>query len=110
MSLANSTTVDAIGIDRTSGAAILTIADSWNWADENSHLLALQEKINTYFAFIESGEVFASYPKAANRKMIIEIVGRYPLPESARLFLRRASECAKQLQVEVRFRRVEHVE
>ena len=31
MSLANSNTVDAIGIERDIGIAVLTIADSWDW-------------------------------------------------------------------------------
>jgi hypothetical protein len=110
MSLDHTNTVDAVGIDRASGEATLTIADSWDWSDFSRHLLALQEKLNAYFAFIESGEIYTSYPNAIDRKLTIEIVGRYPLPVSANGFLREATVCAEQLHVEVRFRHVADAE
>lgn len=101
MSLDRINEVDAIGIDRASGTAVLTIVDSWNWLEEHTHLVALQEKIEAYFAFIESGDVFVLYPKAVNRKLAIEIVTRYPLTEAAKSLLLRAAESANELHVEI---------
>ena len=65
MSLENAKVVDAIGIEDTTGFAVLTIADSWDWQDEQQHLAALQEKLNTYFDFIGAGEVFSAHWQAS---------------------------------------------
>jgi len=51
-------TIDAAGTDRETGEIILTIVDAWNWTNEQSHLSALQAKLNAYFGFIESGQMF----------------------------------------------------
>ncbi|PWU17391.1 MAG: hypothetical protein C5B50_11435 [Verrucomicrobia bacterium] len=79
MGLDNPKTVDAAGIEKETEFAVLTIADSWDWEDERQHLEALQTKLNAYFNFIESGQIRHSYPEAAGRKVVIEIVGKYPL-------------------------------
>ena len=99
MSLESPNIVDAVGIDEVSGTAMLTIADSWDWSNETEHLLALQEKLNSYFAFIETGEIYDSYPKANGRKLMIEIIGKYPLPLRARNFLEKAREAAALLNI-----------
>jgi len=101
MSLENSNVVDAVGIDEISGTAMLTIADSWDWNNETEHLLALQDKLNAYFAFVETGEIYDSYPKANGRKLLIEIIGRYPLPSKAQQFLQKARETAADLKIEI---------
>jgi hypothetical protein len=80
-------TVDAIGIEKSSGEAVLTISDHLDWAEEEPHLLLLQEKLNTYLAFFESGEILESYPASSGLEHRIEIVFRVPPSEGARRFL-----------------------
>ena len=82
MSVAQSSSIDAIGIDRTSGNVHLTISDHLPW--DHEHLLTLQTKLNSYLAFLESGEVYSSYPKAKSREFVIEVVARYR-PDAAAL-------------------------
>ncbi|RUM93975.1 MAG: hypothetical protein DSZ28_05620 [Thiothrix sp.] len=65
--------VDAIGIDKNTGIVILKIFDHLDWSDEQSHLYLLQEKINSYLRFMESGEVFDEYPDAKMQKLQISI-------------------------------------
>src|SRR5215469_3883139 len=103
MSLENPNTVDAIGIEKDTGRAILTIVDSWDWADKKRHLLALQEKLNAYFNFVESGEIYESYPKAAGRKIIIDIIGRFPVPKEGLSFLEKSNEARADLGIKVRY-------
>lgn len=67
MTVMQSRTVDWLGIERESGNVVLTIVDDLDWSDEKRHLLALQEKLNTYLSFIESGEVFAKLREQAAR-------------------------------------------
>jgi len=58
MSLEKTDTVDAVGVENDSLQAVLTIADSWDWTEEQKHLSALQAKLNAYFGFIECGQIW----------------------------------------------------
>ena len=41
---------------------LLLLADGMDWHDETKHLLILQKKINSYFAYIESKQYMENYP------------------------------------------------
>ncbi len=73
MSVEQTNIVDVIGVDKKSGKIILTISDHLDWESDDEHLLLLQEKINTYLSFIESGEIFESYPDAINKQAVIKV-------------------------------------
>lgn len=62
--------VDFCGISQADGCCLLVIADDRKWNDWE-HLLALEEKLNNYLAFIESGEIYTARPEA--RGLAIEI-------------------------------------
>jgi hypothetical protein len=94
MSLDNCSVVDAVGIDADTRNLILTIVDSWDWADERAHLAAPQEKINGYFSFIESGQIYDVYPDAMGRNLVLDIVARYSIPELGLEFLNKAAVAA----------------
>lgn len=51
-------TVDWLALEKGTGRILLTVVDDLDWTDEAGHLFVLQEKLDTYLAFIESGEVF----------------------------------------------------
>ena len=69
MSIEQTDLIDIISIDRLTGETILTISDHLDWSDSEAHLLLLQNKLNRYLAFVESGEIFRSYPKAKNSRL-----------------------------------------
>jgi len=94
MSIKDSNTVDFISID-LNGNAVLTIADDLEWDEKNEHLLLLQEKLNVYLAFIESGEIYEQFPQASNREIGIAIVAKYHPTEIARTFLQRIKDALK---------------
>jgi hypothetical protein len=104
MSLDNAAAVDAIGVEKNSDTAILTIIDSWAWEHEEFHLEALQEKLNAYFQFIESGQIYESYPDANGKAIRIDIVARFPIPVRALAFLEQASRVASQLGIAITHR------
>jgi hypothetical protein len=97
MALEKLDVVDAMGIDNDTGDIVLTVIDAWDWEDEHAHLLALQEKINVYLGFIESGEVWDSYPKSVGKQLRIEVIFRYPPTLWAMEFLATAKQTAAQL-------------
>jgi uncharacterized protein DUF6572 len=104
MALDNPDVVDAVGIEKGSEFVALTIADSWDWQDAQRHLLALQAKVNAYFRFVESGQIWQSYPEAVGRQVVIDVVGRFPLPQIGIDFLQRASDACATLGVRIRYR------
>jgi hypothetical protein len=78
MGLGNINVVDAIGLEKNSECAILSLFDSWGWDDEEpAHLLAIQDKFNAYLEFIESGQIFEDYPPARNKDLVIDVIFRF---------------------------------
>ena len=65
--------VDAIGTNMQDGHIVLTIADHLPFDGEASRLQALQNKINDYLDFIESGELCQTYPAAVGQPVEISI-------------------------------------
>jgi len=81
--------VDIISKDKN-GDIVLTISDHLDWRDTRQHLTVLQEKINDYLAFLESGEIYKKYPNARGNQIRIKVVFQYkPTPET-HSFLREA--------------------
>lgn len=96
--------IDIIGIDPVSGEVVLTIADHLDWSDDYAHLTTLQEKLNTYLAFIESGEMGEQYPQARGRHAVIDLIFRHDPSPMAREFVRRASPAVRSVGAELRMR------
>ena len=84
--------IDFIGIDEENHC-ILTISDHLEWDDE--HLLILQNKINRYLAFLESGEVYETYPSAKDKQILIRIACKYQPTEKGDWFLQQCKEIIK---------------
>jgi hypothetical protein len=89
MSMDQENVVDMMGIDRESRAVHLTVADDLEWSQE--HLMRLQDKLDFYLAFIESGEIFVRYPDAGNRDIKINVLMKFRPTEDALLFLQQAT-------------------
>ena len=96
--------IDAIGVDRETGFVVLTVADAWDWSDEVKHLEVLQAKLNSYLNFIESGEVWSSFPDSAGRTVVVDIVMRYKLPTAAEEFIAKARHIFSEQGIQLRHR------
>lgn len=101
MSLDNTRTIDAVGTEAATGCTVLTITDHWDWEDKHAHLLALQEKLNSYFEFVESGQLFDTRPEASGGRVRINVVSRFPMPAEGRDLLSKASDVARHIDIEV---------
>ncbi|RMP67157.1 hypothetical protein ALQ18_02216 [Pseudomonas marginalis pv. marginalis] len=107
MSIVETTVVDIIAVPEWEPKnVILLITDHLKWGDkaqQGEHLLLLQEKINTYIAFIESGEMLENYPPSKGKLPIIRINGLYELPEQAEVFIDQVSETLKEVGIGFEF-------
>ncbi|WP_179950121.1 DUF6572 domain-containing protein [Bradyrhizobium sp.] len=91
MSVDQADTIDVATIDKASGELWLTISDHLPWDDnEGDHLVLLQNKLNAYLRFIESGEIFKKVPDAKGRGIVINLVGNFPLSHKADFFYGKA--------------------
>jgi hypothetical protein len=97
--------VDITAFDKASGDVWLTISDHLPWdKNEGHHLVLLQNKLNAYLSFIESGEIFRKVPNAEGRKIVITIVGKFPLSEKATRFLQLASGAIERAGFRLQFK------
>jgi hypothetical protein len=88
MSIEQTNVVDIVAVDPKTGDLVLTITDHLEWPiDSADHLFLLQEKLNAYLRFIESGEVFESHPKAAGHNVLISLALKYVPTDHAICFL-----------------------
>ena len=94
MSLDKAQVVDFVGTDIRTDEVVLSLLDEREWNDRG-HLLALQAKINSYFAFIETGQLLEDYPAANSRAVRIDVICRYEPNEEGVDFLAHARETAK---------------
>jgi hypothetical protein len=107
MSIVDTKVVDIIAVPEWEpNNVILIITDHLKWGDkaeQGEHLLLLQEKINTYIALIESGEILESYPPSKGKLPIIRINGLYELPEQAEFFVDRVAQTLKEVGIGFEF-------
>lgn len=91
MSIEDTDVIDIISTEKSSGVVVVSTTDHLEWGDME-HLMKIQEKINSYLAFIESGEIYASYPKADGKKIGIEIIFKNAPDDQGVSFLNKCSE------------------
>jgi hypothetical protein len=100
MSLDQTKVIDAIGME-IDGTVVLSIIDGWDWSEPADHLAALQDKLNTYFGFIETGQLLVEDPGAANHPVRIELVSRLPVPREATELIEQGRLVAAEIGVQV---------
>jgi hypothetical protein len=82
--------VDIVSINRSDGQVVLTISDHLDWSDSVEHQIILQRKFNAYLAFVESGEIFDSYPNSQGRLVEFRVVFKFRPDAEGIEFLNRA--------------------
>jgi hypothetical protein len=92
MTIEQTDVIDFINIDRATGDVWLTIVDHLPWeSHEADHLLMLQNKLNAYLRFVESGEMRKEYPETLGMNVVISVVARFQLSDQASKFVSMAS-------------------
>jgi hypothetical protein len=96
MTVSQQGVIDWLGVEKETGDIVLTVVDQLDWSDEREHIRLLQEKLNTYLACIESGEVFTRVKELGGEgrsgtPIKVAIVARFDLTAQAQAFLRHAT-------------------
>lgn len=92
MSVIDTASIDAIGLEKEASRVFLSIIDPLVWDGENVHLFTLQEKINTYLHFIESGELLKALPDSKGFDIAIELVLKHMPSSEAITFFDKTSQ------------------
>ena len=96
--------LDFFAIDDVTGEALLIITDHLPWGKhDDEHLTLIQEKINVYLAFIESGEIVERFPQSIGRGIVISWVAKFPLSRHAGEFYRLAEAAIRGAGFQLRF-------
>ena len=107
MTIERTQVVDFISLKSDRNEVVLTISDHLEWeGNANDHFLQLQEKLNSYIRFVESGEILESYPDAEGRKIVFNVMGKYPLPKEAEQFYVKCSQVLRELNIDLTFENV----
>ncbi|VUD51023.1 hypothetical protein TDB9533_01338 [Thalassocella blandensis] len=101
MALLDSDTVDAISIN-SEGEVVLSVIDELPW-DENKHLVLLQDKINAYIRFVESGEILDSYPKAKGKSIVFKVISKFEIDESGMDFINKLKPILSDINIAIRY-------
>jgi hypothetical protein len=107
MSVADSNVVDAIGTMPDTEIVVLSISDHLGWGEQaGEHLLLLQSKINKYLQFIESDEIYTSFPSSKGKPIAVRVYFKYEPDDMGRQFLSRAEEVLRGAGIELQTARV----
>ena len=91
MTIEDAQVIDIISTPKDGNGVTLTATDHLEWGDRE-HLMMLQDKLNSYLSFIESGEIYEQCPNFTGNKIIIDLVCKYPPDEEGVKFLRLCQE------------------
>lgn len=88
MSVTETNKIDIVATRPDSSIVRLVIADHLDWSDFESHARVLQDKINTYLEFIESGRLAQSMALQLSEtpRIHIEVALQHPPTEEANGF------------------------
>lgn len=103
MSVEQANVIDTIGIDPVTGSVTMTATDHLEW-ESDEHLLLLQNKLNAYLAFVESGEIFETYPAAVGKSVKFDVVCKFPPDDKALQFFALCSEVVRSAGFEFGYR------
>lgn len=102
MSVIETDKIDGVGKGEEKGELMLLITDHLDWANEQEHLMALQNKINSYLGFIESKQYEEIYPNDSFEEYVIEIHFKNGISENCFHFLDVVANQVEHFNVKIR--------
>lgn len=87
MSIEQTNVIDFLVNDKRKNRAVLVISDHLDWdGDEQKHVELLQDKLNHYIWFFESGKMVESMPELKDLPVVIVVWAKHGLSAQAERF------------------------
>lgn len=102
MSITARNTIDLISTDKVTGDVLFSMSDHLEWDDPDYHYLCLQNKINDYLEYIESGQYLSQFPQYKDRAIFFLIISKYDYPEFTLEFLQKAEKVLSEYGVSLK--------
>jgi hypothetical protein len=97
--------IDSVWLAKDGSEVMVAVFDHLPWeSNTEEHLLLLQEKLDTYLAFIESGQLIRMCPRAKTAPVAVEVAGLYDLSKDAKDFYAKAKRYSRKVGAELRFK------
>jgi hypothetical protein len=104
MSIDQPKVIDFIVHDTKNRRAVLIISDQLDWEhDERRHLRLLQDKLNHYIWFMESGKLVETMPDLKGLDVVIFVWGKQSLSKKAEKYYQLARQRATELGFALEF-------
>ena len=88
MTVDNPRVIEFVTSDPLSGAVSLVMVEHREWGDTGELLPELREKLNTYFEYVESGQLIADFPDVVGRPIAFVLKHIHELGPREREFIR----------------------
>ena len=106
MSVEHTDRIDAIS-ETPDSKIQLTISDHLDWSDEDAHTSLLQDKIEAYLEFIETGQLAENYPDVLDKKIVISVQMKFPPSEEGLFILNRIDAFFRDKEVDFEWNVIE---
>ena len=93
MTIEQESVIDIIGVNEDEKYISLVISDHLEWDEKNEKLLTLQNKINSYLTYIESGQIYEHHPDSKNLDVHIVLTCMYKPNSEGLNFLELVTPC-----------------
>jgi hypothetical protein len=83
--------IDLVG-SSAAGECVLIMIDDREWDGSKNRLVEVQDKLNTYLAYVTSGRLYTDFPQMKGKPVKFQLDCRTPPDASVQNLLRRARE------------------
>ncbi len=104
MTIEQTDKIDFIGTLPNDLGVELTISDHLEWDGENKKLVLIQNKLNAYLEFIESGQIYIEYPDAKGKDLFISLVSKHSSNQEGKNFLSQVAKVTSEYGVVFKYR------
>jgi len=70
--------VDVVSLDPKTDRVVLSMVETRSWGDKGALMPDLQEKMNTYLGYVESGQLVKDYPAMKGKKIAFRLHVAFP--------------------------------
>lgn len=79
--------IDMVALDKATNTAVLSLTETREWSVQNGNLYDLQEKLNSYIAYVEEGQMLRDYPATAGKQIELRLHTVHALSAEAKEFI-----------------------